>query len=395
VNILYAGTLPPHPGGTAILGGQLLSGFAELRHSVRALAPITIEALSRGDVFAAAHPDLRVSRYLMPYFNSSPDIPSATGYRELERRQIQEKVETLIAQERPDVMIIGRENFADHVPILAKKHRLPSVLLIQGATTWGMLNGTIPRETAQKLLTQYCQTNALVCVAEHLAKHVEALIPRQVKVIPNPVDLQQFYPRQNNNGLRRKLAIEGNAIVAAHISNLKMLKRPVDIVCSAERVLEENPKIIYVIVGDGPCRSMMEEACKKKRVSERFRFVGWVEYERVPDYINLADIVIMPSEAEAQALVYLETQACGRLLLASDIPGAREVIIDGETGLLFRKGDIGELSSKTLLAASDPALREKIGHKARQQVTSHDLNKTVLTYLETLEKVIAQQQRVS
>jgi glycosyltransferase involved in cell wall biosynthesis len=56
----------------------------------------------------------------------------------------------------------------------------------------------------------------------------------------------------------------------------------------------------------------------------------------MPDYINLADIVVMPSAAETQALVYLETQACARLLLASDIPGAREVIVDGETGLLFR-----------------------------------------------------------
>lgn len=300
MNILYTGTLPPHPGGTAILGAQLLSGFAKLGHSVRALAPITIETLSSDDVFAAEHPEMRVSRYLMPYFNISSNIPSATGYRELEGRQVQEKVETLIAQEQPDVMIIGRESFADHLPALAKKHGLPSVLLIQGGTTWGMLNGTIPRETAQQLLAQYCQTNAVVCVAEHLAKHIEALILRQVKVIPNPVDLQRFYPRQKNNSLRRELAIEENEIVVAHISNLKTLKRAMDIVCSAERVLEDNPKIIYVIVGDGPCRSMMEEACMNKRISENFRFVGWVDYERVPDYINLADIVIMPSEAEAR-----------------------------------------------------------------------------------------------
>lgn len=71
------------------------------------------------------------------------------------------------------------------------------------------------------------------------------------------------------------------------------------------------------------------------------------------------------------------------------------MIIDEETGLLFRKGDIGELSAKTLLAASEPALREEIGRKARQQVNSHDLNETVLKYLETLEQVIARQQRVS
>jgi glycosyltransferase involved in cell wall biosynthesis len=58
----------------------------------------------------------------------------------------------------------------------------------------------------------------------------------------------------------------------------------------------------------------------------------------VPDYINLADVVVMPSEREGQSLVYLEAQACGKLIVASDIPAAREVITDGETGLLFERG---------------------------------------------------------
>lgn len=132
----------------------------------------------------------------------------------------------------------------------------------------------------------------------------------------------------------------------------------------------------------------MEEACKKKQISASFKFVRWVDHDRVADYINPGDMVVMPSEAEGQALVYLETQASARLLLASDIPAAREVIVDGETGLLFRKGDIRNLTAKTLLVAGEPKLRAAIGRKARQQVKAHALNNVVATYASALAEVV-------
>ena len=50
----------------------------------------------------------------------------------------------------------------------------------------------------------------------------------------------------------------------------------------------------------------MEDACRRMGIVERVRFVGWIDYDRMPDYLNLADIVVMPSEAETQARVYLE-----------------------------------------------------------------------------------------
>ncbi len=186
----------------------------------------------------------------------------------------------------------------------------------------------------------------------------------------------------------KKLAIQNDKIVVLHISNLKMVKRPLDIVNSAAGVLKKNSNLMYVIVGDGPCAGVMEEACRQKRISENFRFVGWLDHDHVSDYVNLADIVVMPSDFEVQALVYLETQACARLILASDISAAREVIVDGESGLLFRKGDIDDLTAKTLLAAGDSALRAEIGRKARERVKAHSIDDAVSAYAATLEDVV-------
>lgn len=118
-----------------------------------------------------------------------------------------------------------------------------------------------------------------------------------------------------------------------------------------------------------------------------FRFVGWIDHDLVPSYVNLADMVVMPSESEALAMVYLETQACERVLIASDIAAAREVIDDGETGILFSKGDVADLTAKVLSVAGNPALRIAIGKKALQSAMNYDLERCVTAYEELIRKL--------
>jgi glycosyltransferase involved in cell wall biosynthesis len=111
----------------------------------------------------------------------------------------------------------------------------------------------------------------------------------------------------------------------------------------------------------------MEERCADRGIAGRFRFTGWVDYDRVPDHVRLADVVVVTSASEGQALVYLEAQARGRTLIAGDIAAAREVVVHGRTGLLYRIGDVDELTAKALLAARDRSLRNSLGREARER----------------------------
>jgi glycosyltransferase involved in cell wall biosynthesis len=232
----------------------------------------------------------------------------------------------------------------------------------------------------QLILDQFRKTNLIIVVAQHLSSKLVSLGINNIKVIENTVDAERFYPAPKKMSLLRQLNVPENANVIAHISNFKSLKRPLDVVHSAKKVLEQNPDLIYLIVGDGLMRDETEDACRSNNLLAKFRFVGWLNYNDIPDYINLSDIVLMPSEAEARAFVYMETQACGRVLIASDIPAAKEVIADGKTGFLFAKGDIDDLTAKILLAASDAKLRAEIGHKSREQVLSHSIKNMVQDY---------------
>ena len=364
LNILYVGSLPPHPGGSTIVGSQLVVGFSDLGHKVRALAPVTAEGLEASRFFAARHPRVGVTRYQVPYFETSPEIPVPDDYLRSEGEQIRKFLNALIAEERPDIIVIGRGKHGGHVPTVALDHSIPCIMIVHGSTIFGILNSTIPRNTAQQLVGNYRNVNEVVAVAKHLVEPLRRLGLDHVRVIPNGVDLNRFRPTPRNRALLDELDIAHGDVIVVHASNMKPLKRCLDIVRSAEEVVRHIPNLVYVIVGDGDCLGAMKQACDSSHLAKNFRFVGWVDHDHMPEYINLADIVVMPSEAEAQALVYLEAQACGRVLVASDIPGAREVIDNGETGLLFRKGDVRDLTAKTLLAAGDTQLRAEIGRKA-------------------------------
>jgi glycosyltransferase involved in cell wall biosynthesis len=392
MRILYAGTLPPHPGGSAISGAVLVEGFVAAGHEVRALAPITPAALPGGAVYAASHPGIRISRFSVPYFETAPDIPPEQEYRDQEGAALKPVLAGILAAERPDVILAGRETFAWHVADPAQEAGIPWVLRIAGSVTLGILRGTYPDSLAQSLLAQCRKAGLVVSPARHMAESLRQLGLERIRVIPNNLDVDRFVPQPKAAALLKKLGIASTDLVAMHASNLKPLKRPLDIVPVAEQALRREPRLLFVIVGDGPFREPMERECAARGISGRFRFAGWVDYAEMPQYINAADVMLMPCEAETQARVYLETQACGRVLIASDVPGAREVITDGETGLLFPKGNVEEMTRVLLQAAAEPARRAAIGVKARQRVQAHSWQRSVAAYLDALAEVLRRPQ---
>jgi glycosyltransferase involved in cell wall biosynthesis len=388
LRILYVGTLPPHQGGSALSGFQLLEGLAGLGHRIEAIAPITEDALRSGDPLAGGGHGIEVARFVLPYLDVSPDTPPSGDYRQLEGGRIAQLVADAAARDRPDVLFIGRESFAEHAAPLAQMHSLPSVMRLAGATTMGILNGSYPAPLAERLLERFRQVDVAVTSTRHIQRTLGRLGLPAIEVIRNPVDLERFRPTHGSPALRRELEIGDDAIVVAHLSNLKTLKRPLDIVSAADTASREDGRLVFLVVGDGPGRKELEQACRERGLAAKFRFPGWVDYERVPDFISCADIVAMPSAGEAQARVYLETQASARTLIASDIPAAREVIDDGKTGLLFRTGDVSHLAERVLEAARDPELRARIGRRARRRVAVHSLPRVVAAYSELLGSVV-------
>lgn len=391
IDILYVGGLgPTQRGGSGILGTELVSGLAGLGHRLRALTPRTAETTGASARFDVQHPEIQTTWF--PVSVASSDLLGGSRdsrYRQEEDAGVRAALPRLIAERRPDVIVIGRESIVGEVPPVARRHGIPTVVLVQGGRALLRIVEGDHDALARHQLERLRQVDVVIAIAHHLQQALAPLSLGRVTVIPNPVDLERFSPGERPPELMRAHAIGPHQVVIGHVSNLGPAKRPMDVVESAVQVLAANPNVVYLIVGDGPYRASMEARCRELGIAERVRFVGWVEHAAVPAYLRLADVVVMPSEHEGLPLVYLETQASGRVLVASDISATREVVVDGETGLIARRGDVRDLTATTLRVVGDSALRTAIGRAARAAVHAHAKPATLAAYVGIMEQLAA------
>jgi glycosyltransferase involved in cell wall biosynthesis len=242
------------------------------------------------------------------------------------------------------------------------------MLISHGPAVGELDGGRYPAELHAELAAALRAVDHVVAVADHVATSLARLGAVSVETIRNVADPRLFRPTAKDARLMRALDLPPDAIVVGHVSVLRPWKRVADLVDSAALVLRSEPRCVYLIVGDGPCRAELEEHVRRHGLAAAFRFTGEIAHADVPRHLALADVVVQPSEREGAPLVYREAQACGRALLASNIAAAREAIEPGRTGFLFPKGDVAALAACTLELLRDADLRARIGAAARARV---------------------------
>ena len=388
MNLLFAGPLPPFEGGAAFVNRDLIAGLARRGHRVRAVAPVMAKDLSLAEAFARAHPNISFRWFQQPRYvlisGPADEIRDAVS---AEARQFADTLSAEMAHE-PDIVICGRESAAVALTQVEAAASVPAVVIAHGKGFVDAANGDWPPPLQDRIVSAYHRCGRVILVARHLQRWLGALRLPHATVIGNAADHRLFFPAPKDPELMRRWQIQPDDLVVAHLSNLGPIKRPFDIVKAAGRALAREPRLLFLIVGNDRLRGEMEEACVGAGIAGRFRFAGWVDQSESPRYLNLADMVVMPSQLEALSLVYLEAQACGRVLIASDIPAAREVIEDGVTGLLFPMGVIEAFSERILLAAAQPGLRAAIGRRARAQAEASGMDEWLDAYERALRELV-------
>ena len=390
MNILFVGTLAPNPGGSGPLNGHVLGGLAALGHRCRAIAPRTAGPVDSDESANTELATVQVRRYEIPnYLPCQEAVFRAPAYRAIEGAAIEPLVLGAIQEQRPDVVAVGRESFLGPVLPLVSRLAIPILVIShQGNLPAQLIAGSYPQSLTQELVAQLRKVQCVVAVAEHLAADWRRLGLGNVRAIPNAVDVDEFAPSTKNADLQRSLDLADNDVVVLHASAFKPVKRIGDIVDAAAIASQSNARLRYVLVGDGAEHPAILETCARRGLTGRFRFPGWVQRRQVIDYLNLADMLIQPSESEAMSLVVLEAQACGKLVVASDIPASRELIRDGQTGLLFPIGDVAGLAAAILRAADDHGLRARVGDAARREAQGRTPKKMIDRYAAALEEIV-------
>ena len=190
---------------------------------------------------------------------------------------------------------------------------------------------------------------------------------------------------------RGKLASWGipeNKVIVGMVACFKPQKCPGDFIAVAARVLESSETVHFVMAGDGELRAEVEATIEKHGIGDHITLLGW--QDDMPEVYRNIDIVVLTSLWEGLPCVFSEAMATGLPVVATDVDGAREAIIHGETGYLHERHDIAGLARSVALLAEDRELRESMGAAGKSRVAEFDIEASVSTleaaYRECLEE---------
>lgn len=228
-----------------------------------------------------------------------------------------------------------------------------------GSTTEGSLRYRLTRGLETHALRK---ADHVFTICEGLRRDiVDRGIPASgVTVIPNAVDIAEFEPGGiPDEALKQKLGLAG-ATVLGFIGSFYAYEG-LDLLLSAlPAMLQADPGIRALLVGGGPQDLALKVQAAELGIADRVVFTGRVPHADVQKYYDLIDVLTYPRHSMrltelVTPLKPLEAMAQGRLLVASDVGGHKELIRDGETGILFRAGSAPALAESVaqLLARRD------------------------------------------
>lgn len=184
-------------------------------------------------------------------------------------------------------------------------------------------------------------------------------------VVPNGVDITRFKPMPGDSTLINKLGLNDKAVIG-YISSLRKMEG-ISYLIEAMQFVDKKASLI--IVGDGPEEESLRGKVKELRLSDRVMLVGRVPHEEILKYYSIIDVFVVPRiNAKVCHIVTplkpLEAMAMGKCILASRVGGLSEMIIDGETGLMFEPENIKDLSEKINYLLENKDFRNQLGENA-------------------------------
>ena len=251
------------------------------------------------------------------------------------------------------VVFCGHLFMAPLAAVIAKLLRAPLWIQVHGIEAWQKMSNLHRRSLEMAAL--------ITSVSRPTRRRLLAwsgVDPNRVKVLANTFD-PVFTPGPKPAYLLDRYAAHGKKILMT-ISRLAASERYKGhdrVIRVLPRVLSKNPETIYFVVGDGDDRPRLEALATKYGVRERVQFAGSVLAEELPDYLRLADLLVMPSTGEGFGIVFLEAMAAGVDVIGGNRDGSLDPLADGVLGRIVDPENESELAVAICAALGGPAPR--------------------------------------
>lgn len=229
----------------------------------------------------------------------------------------------------------------------------------------------IPLLLAERFLNRF--TDAIICVSysdKEMIIQKKLVEKEKIEVIWNGIDIEQFQQiKINSFDKKKELDLPVNAFVITMIGRLHPSKDYMTLLSSFRLVMSILPNAYLLIVGEGPLRPKLEQYARSLEIYKRVRFTGF--RRDIPALLAITDIFVLSTFWEGLPLALLEAMASAKPVIASDVGGNREIVINGETGLLVPPRDPEILAQAIIELAKNPQKAKEMGKKGFLRVKEH------------------------
>jgi glycosyltransferase involved in cell wall biosynthesis len=219
-----------------------------------------------------------------------------------------------------------------------------------------------------------------------LAYKGSGLEEKKLREVANPVDIERFYPAREEEKLkiREKFGIDAEDIVILYVGTIAK-RKGIDLLVEAfEKIVNSYPQSLLVLAGPISLRikgreefvNEMKNRFKELGISEKVMFTGLID--NVNEYMKASDIFVFPSRAEGFGTVVVEAMATGLPVIAVNIPGVTESIIeDGQDGIIVREEEPGKIETAVNRLLQDEELYQHICKNALRKVLTNFTNEVI------------------
>lgn len=248
---------------------------------------------------------------------------------------------------RPDIVHAVLETFAGLALACCRLVTSAKRILTCQTTNRTFLKGFIVRSADVVTVI----SNALKTIAHNLGR-------RDVTVIPNGIHVSMFHPQQK---------VGGRVLFVGRLEKMK----GVDVLLTAFAQLRITNNELR-IVGDGAERKNLEALAEELGIADRVTFVGRVAPENIATEYEQAQIFCGLSRSEALGNVFLEAQAAGCAVVATNVGGIPDIVAHGQTGLLVESDNVHAAAEAITKLFSDHALRQNLAEAGMKNASRYD-----------------------
>ena len=269
----------------------------------------------------------------------------------------------LINNIKPD--LIFTERSASHFASLTIDENIPLIIFLRG-NIWEELNDpqTVSNSYIKKAqikfkknITEKCFTNAKIIlpICNYLTEITKEHYPRKkIKTMYQGISLKDWNVTKNKKLNHPCVGLVQNANFWKKSEEMLVLKK----------VIQEMPNVVFYWAGDGPYRDKIISELGK---FQNFKWLGSLKYpNEIRDFLSEIDVYALASGLDMAPHTILEAQLMEKPVVATNVGGIPELIMDNETGFLIEKGNVEKWIEKLSLLINDPELCKRIGSKGKE-----------------------------